>query len=696
MFERESRIVKDGSKLDFDYVPARLVCREAQMRDLETDFRPMAMDGRPCSAFVTGGVGTGKTVTVKRFVADMTEHMASHGGMDSVYVNCRTRSSEYAVILTLVRHFDPGYPDRGFSAEEMMQSLGRHVASAGVPFVIVLDEADALLKGNGRDIIYQLSRFSELASGRASISVILISQSSVAPLLDPASMSSFRRANAVRFPLYTEGELFQIVRSRADEALYPDTLTDDCARLIASVAKGGDARFAIEVLEKAADIAEGEEAGYVTPDDVRSAGAMIYSTVSESKLEELDLQRMIALLAISRAMKDKSSVMMGAAEKTYAVVCEEYGQPARKHTQFYTYVQDIERLGLISTKVVRDPDGGRATSIAIDGIPPRELADRLEYLIDAMGLVRRLRCDKCGREAVTFVRYSGRHLCAEHFVDLFERRVKKEIPKQVSLERGDVVGVAVSGGKDSMVMLSILSSIFNEKNGIELHCISIDEGIEGYRPPSLDIVRSFCRERGVPYHERSFRELGGLTMDAVAPVSGDSSPCTYCGVFRRKLMNDEARRIGARYLATGHNLDDMCQTVMMNFVRGDLERMARLGPHDRVRPGLVPRFYPLRTVPEKESLLYSILKPVPHWDGECPYWKEALRNEYRDVVDGLEDRSPGSKYSILSSYDKMRPMLAEAFPPSDVRFCACGEPCNGARCKACEYEETLRRRLGSP
>ncbi len=85
--------------------------------------------------------------------------------------------------------------------------------------------------------------------------------------------------------------------------------------------------------------------------------------------------------------------------------------------------------------------------------------------------------DFCNADAVTYLAYSGAHLCPEHFNSHVERLVKKEIRKQVKLRRGDVVGVAVSGGKDSMVLLSIMSTLFHEYNGIRLVCISIDEGI---------------------------------------------------------------------------------------------------------------------------------------------------------------------------------------------------------------------------
>ena len=305
-----------------------------------------------------------------------------------------------------------------------------------------------------------------------------------------------------------------------------------------------------------------------------------------------------------------------------------------------------------------------------------------------------MRCEHCNRDAVTYIRYNGTHLCAEHFMRYVDRRVKREIRKQIDVSHGDRIAVAVSGGKDSMVALRMIASVFGPRNGVEVHAITIDEGIEGYRPPSVDIVRRYCKENSIHFHLRSFTELG-VTMDQVAPVSGDSSPCTYCGVFRRRLMNDEARRIGAKYLATGHNLDDMAQSVMMNFVRGDVERLARLGPHNKVQPGLIPRFLPLRMIPEKETLLYAIVSGMEYWDGECPYWKEALRNQYRDMVDDLEDRSPGSRFSILSSYDQLRSMLQKELPPSNLKLCECGEPTVGSRCKSCELVKKARMSIGS-
>ncbi|MCL2032633.1 MAG: AAA family ATPase [Methanomassiliicoccaceae archaeon] len=385
MFERSSVVIKDRKKLSFEYVPEKLVHREEQMRRLETLFKPMISDGLSCSAFLTGSVGTGKTATAKRFCEDMRKHCAgSNKLMDHIFINCRMRNSEHGVILQMVRHFDPGFPDRGFSADEMLRSLKKHIESGSRPFLVVLDEADMLLKSNSKDLIYQMSRFTEELQGGSSLSTIMISQEQVSEMLDKASMSSFKRANTVRFERYTKSELKDIVKARADEALLPDVMDDDVIDLLADIGKGyGDARLVIEMLETAATIAEERADGRLTADDIRSANAMIYSNVSEDKLASLDKKRKLALLAIARAIKGDPYISITRAEKTYAVVCEEYGETARKHTQFWTYVQSMEKMNLLDTFVKSEDEGGRVTYISIPDIPPKELAKKLEYMLDS-------------------------------------------------------------------------------------------------------------------------------------------------------------------------------------------------------------------------------------------------------------------------------------------------------------------------
>lgn len=380
MFDRKSAIIRDGSKLDYAYVPKDLVHREEQMARLETLFRPLALDSRPCSAFLTGGVGTGKTVTARRFCADMADYLASKGRpTDTIYVNCRN-SSEAGALLQIIRYYDPGYPERGFSAEEMARVLALHLAGNTRGLVIILDEVDILFKKGSTDLVYQLTR--ARTEQIAPVSLIMISQEPVESLLDEASMSTFRRSNTVRFNKYSRSELREIVAVRASEALVTGAYSEDSLDLIADEsAEYGDARMAIELLDRAANIAEEDEEGELSTEHVRAAKAMIYSAVSDSKLRSLDVNRMVVLLAVARAMKKNNQISSATAEKTYAIVCEEYEIPARKHTQYWTYLQDLEKLGVIRITLTNDANG-RTAMIALPDIPSKVLAQKMESILD--------------------------------------------------------------------------------------------------------------------------------------------------------------------------------------------------------------------------------------------------------------------------------------------------------------------------
>lgn len=305
-------------------------------------------------------------------------------------------------------------------------------------------------------------------------------------------------------------------------------------------------------------------------------------------------------------------------------------------------------------------------------------------------------CDRCGRQAVTYIRYNGSHLCSSHFIEYVSRRVRRELRSQVDLDSTKDLAVAISGGKDSCATLFLMHEILEKRRDVTLRAITVDEGIEGYRPEALRKARRLAADLGVEHHVIRFRDVVGTTMDEVAESPGHRTTCAYCGVFRRRCMNQKAREIGAQALATGHNLDDVSQAILMNFTRGDVERLARMGPHEKVQPGLVPRIIPLRQIPEKEVFLYAFLKEIDFADLTCPYWEEALRNEYRDIIDGLEARSPGSKHSILSSYDALRPLLQAKYPPAELASCDCGEPSPRGRCMACAMMEELRARRPLP
>ena len=187
------------------------------------------------------------------------------------------------------------------------------------------------------------------------------------------------------------------------------------------------------------------------------------------------------------------------------------------------------------------------------------------------------------------------------------------------------------------------SIIFSKRSEVSIVCITIDEGIKGYRDKSLKYVKKNCKQLEVDSYVISFKEVIGFTMDEIAAKKDELGECSYCGVFRRLCLNQKGKELDIIKLATGHNLDDMAQSVLMNFVNGDIKKLARLGPHKKVQSGLIPRIMPLCSIPEKEIMLNAILKNLHFYDAECPYSARALRGSFRNIIDTLENQNPGTK-----------------------------------------------------
>ncbi len=300
-----------------------------------------------------------------------------------------------------------------------------------------------------------------------------------------------------------------------------------------------------------------------------------------------------------------------------------------------------------------------------------------------------IRCSKCDRRAVIYQRHSERHLCRRHFIEDFERRVKLAVRKFSMIEKGDRVAIALSGGKDSVTLAYVLKKLYSKRRDVEFFAITIDEGIEGYRPPTVEIAREISNKLGIEHVVVSFEENFGLTLDEMVRL-GDKKPCTYCGVFRKYLLNRTAREMGATKLATGHNLDDETQTILLNFLNADIERLARLVPQ-RVQRGLVVRIKPFKYVYEKEVVVYGLLHNLPLDFDECPYSHFPVRAAVRDFLYDFENKYPGRKFSVMSSFEKLIPCLREMYPQIELNRCErCGEPTPRRICQACKLLEELK------
>ncbi len=297
-----------------------------------------------------------------------------------------------------------------------------------------------------------------------------------------------------------------------------------------------------------------------------------------------------------------------------------------------------------------------------------------------------MKCTKCEKEAVAEIRYAGTRLCKEHFLEFIDRKVKREIREQAHFKKGDKILIAVSGGKDSMLTLYQMHKIFGKWRDLELVAVTVDEGIGDFRRNCAKVANTYARELGIEHEVITFKEYLEITTDDVARVDKELKPCTYCGVFRRKVLNMYAKEIGANYLILGLNLDDIAQSIIMNITRGDTARLARLAPHKKIREGFIPRIIPLRRVREDEVRLYMNLANIPYYPKRCPYAHLAVRDVYREFLNSLEERDPAVKFAILNFFDEIKEYIEEKYSAQLHPCKICGEPTTGDICKACELK----------
>ena len=306
-------------------------------------------------------------------------------------------------------------------------------------------------------------------------------------------------------------------------------------------------------------------------------------------------------------------------------------------------------------------------------------------------------CTICNRKEAIYIRpYSGEKLCRRCFCKSIEEKIRATISKYEMLKHDNKIMVAVSGGKDSVTLLHILTKIERDFPRASLSAVTIDEGIRGYRDEALKIAEENCRKLDVEHMVVSFKEMYGLEMDEIVKKikqkgTKELTPCSYCGVLRRKALNAAAREAGANKLATAHSLDDETQTMILNIIHGDPFRITRVKPVlPVIHPKLVQRVKPLCEVLEREVALYAYLRKLEFQGISCPYAGTALRNDVRDMLNRMERRHAGTKYTIFRSMERLRPALEALAKQEELRECTvCGEPTVGEVCKPCQMLQEL-------
>ena len=277
-------------------------------------------------------------------------------------------------------------------------------------------------------------------------------------------------------------------------------------------------------------------------------------------------------------------------------------------------------------------------------------------------------------------------LDVNEYNEMIFTRINNLISEHKLIKENELIAVALSGGKDSVLTLHALKG-YQEFLDFNLVAISVDEGIKGYRAHGIDAAVNNARELGIELIQKSFLEDEGFALDDI--YQEFKSACIPCGVFRRNILNKTAYEVGASKIATGHNLDDEIQSFLMSFARGDTIKFSKFGPElDVIHPKLVPRIKPLWNTPEKDVGTWAILNNIEIHLDECPYSHLSLRAKIKEFLNVNEDAYPGLKKNIMESFQKI--LTFENDISTNLNECElCGEPTSSNICKACEIKKDL-------
>ncbi len=301
-------------------------------------------------------------------------------------------------------------------------------------------------------------------------------------------------------------------------------------------------------------------------------------------------------------------------------------------------------------------------------------------------------CDRCNTKSAYYRVYSGESLCARCFSRSLQEKVAKTISKYSMVKYHDRIAVAVSGGKDSLSLLHMMKMLC-EKHGSTVYAVTIDEGIDGYRDESLDIVRRFASQLKVEHKILSYKELYGVSLeDSLQLRKGRKmSSCSICGTFRRRAIDIAAETVGANVIATAHNLDDVLQTFLINILAGDVERIGWTYPEPVEYANGLRKIKPFTEIYEHEIAFYALVNDIPFQAEECPHMNEGIRTEIREFLNKLEKEHAGIKYNAYNTMVKVAKRLKDSASKEHNKCALCGRDSTNTICSVCNMMITLKQ-----
>lgn len=304
-----------------------------------------------------------------------------------------------------------------------------------------------------------------------------------------------------------------------------------------------------------------------------------------------------------------------------------------------------------------------------------------------------MKCRVCRGPAIIDLPRHNANFCTEHFLQLCLRQVSKAVEDFSMLSTQDRILVAVSGGKDSLAVWDILCELGHQAEGLY-----IGLGIGDYSESSRLFVEKFAAQRHLNLHVVQLRDSYSFDVPTAARASG-RVPCSACGMSKRHIFDTFALDHGYDVLVTGHNLDDEVAVLFGNTLRWDIDYLARQLPVLPARSGFPKKVKPLVRLTEREMAAWCVVRGIDYIIDECPLAGGNRHLTYKDVMNQIEERSPGTKASFyLNFIENMAPLLAHYHQAEldEIGSCTrCGSPTSSETSGLCAFCRLQERSAAS-
>lgn len=357
--------------LQSSYTPSTIPHREEQIKQIASILAPALKLEKPSNLFLYGKTGTGKTLSVKYVMEQMTEVAAKKEVSFGIYyINCklkRVADTEYRLIAQLSREFGLNIPATGLPTDEVYRLFVNHLKNTKKLVILILDEIDQLVEKAGDEILYNLTRLSTELKG-SEISLVGISNDlKFTDNLDPRVRSSLSEEEIV-FPPYNAIQLQEILKQRSKDAFRSGVVGEGVIEKCAAYAarEHGDARRALELLRVAGELAERSNETCIKIKHIDEAEEKIDRDRILDTIKTQPKQFQATLLSIfTYALQNNNAIFTGDIYNYYKEVCEKCGLKPLTQRRLSDIIAELDMLGIINAKVVSKGRYGRTREISL-------------------------------------------------------------------------------------------------------------------------------------------------------------------------------------------------------------------------------------------------------------------------------------------------------------------------------------------